>query len=144
MSCTNAFLPAAALRLAHGFAARLDRVGCFEYSAVEGAAANDLPDHVPKELKHERWQRFMQLQSEISRARLARNVGRRIMVLIDELDGDHAIARSSADAPGIDGVVRIDDGGDLSPGSFVTVDITASTEYDLVGRVSSAQLDDRA
>lgn len=124
--------------------ARLDRVGCFEYSAVEGAAANDLPDHVPKELKHERWQRFMQLQSEISRARLARNVGRRIMVLIDELDGDHAIARSSADAPGIDGVVRIDDGGDLSPGSFVTVDITASTEYDLVGRVSSAQLDDRA
>ena len=63
---------------------------------------------------------------------------------VDELDGDHAIARSSADAPGIDGVVRIDDGGDLSPGSFVTVDITASTEYDLVGRVSSAQLDDRA
>src|SRR5690554_7865904 len=87
--------------------AQLDRVGCFQYSPVTGAGANALPDHVPDEIKQERWDRFMAHQQAISTARLANKVGREIDVLIDEIDEDGAIGRSSADAPEIDGNVFV-------------------------------------
>ena len=88
--------------------AQLDRVGCFEYSPVEGAAANDLKQPaVPAEVKAERRARFMELAAEISAERLQQKIGRRMQVLIDRVDGDVAIARSSSDAPEIDGTVRI-------------------------------------
>ncbi|MEQ8662903.1 MAG: 30S ribosomal protein S12 methylthiotransferase RimO [Gammaproteobacteria bacterium] len=114
-------------------AAELDRVGCFEYSPVAGAAANALPDAVPDALKHERWERFMEAQADISRRRLARRRGQRIEVLVDEVDAaaDLAIARSHADAPEIDGVVRVAGGGALRPGMRVAVTVTGADAYDL-------------
>ncbi|KAA6185064.1 30S ribosomal protein S12 methylthiotransferase RimO [Thiohalocapsa marina] len=111
--------------------ARLDRVGCFPYSAVEGAAANALPDPVPERLKQERLQRFMEVQAQISRARLAERVGRREVVLVDQVQDDCVIARSQADAPEIDGNVLIDGAWELSPGDFIEVDITGSSDHDL-------------
>lgn len=78
--------------------ARLDRVGCFKYSPVEGATANELADQVPEEVKEERWNRFMQLQQQISAERLQEKVGREILVIIDEVDEEGAIGRSMADA----------------------------------------------
>ena len=87
--------------------AELDRVGCFRYSPVEGAAANALPDPVPDAVKEERWHRFMQAQQKISARRLAARVGRRMRVLVDAIEDGAAIARSEADAPEIDGVVRV-------------------------------------
>jgi ribosomal protein S12 methylthiotransferase len=118
--------------------AELDRVGCFRYSAVEGAAANALPDPVPDEVKEERWHRFMQAQQKISARRLAARVGRRMQVLVDSLEEDGAIARSDADAPDIDGVVRIRGAGAsrLPVGEFAEVVITGSSEYDLEARVA--------
>ncbi|MEX2482099.1 MAG: 30S ribosomal protein S12 methylthiotransferase RimO [Gammaproteobacteria bacterium] len=117
--------------------ARLDRVGCFEYSPVAGVAANGLPEAVPEALKAERFARFMETQAAISRMRLAAKVGRRIEVLIDEVDAaaDVAIARSSADAPEIDGVVRIMGGAALAPGARLTVEVTAADDYDLDARI---------
>jgi ribosomal protein S12 methylthiotransferase len=115
--------------------AQLDRVGAFAYSPVDGARANDLPDPVPEWLKEERLERFMEVQAEISAARLARKVGTRQTVLVDEVDADGAIARSKADAPEIDGIVRIDDGQQLKPGQFVEVDIIHNDEHDLIGRL---------
>jgi len=115
--------------------AELDRVGCFAYSAVEGAAANALPDHVPDEVKLERRERFMQVQAGISRARLRRFVGQRIEVLIDSCSGDEAIGRSAADAPEIDGVVRVIGAKRVRPGEFVTVAVTDSDAHDLSGHV---------
>ena len=88
--------------------AQLDRVGCFQYSPVKGARANDLPDHVPEELKQERWERFMALQQEISTAKLQSKIGKTVEILIDEVDEKGAIGRSSADAPEIDGKVFLD------------------------------------
>jgi ribosomal protein S12 methylthiotransferase len=118
--------------------AELDRVGCFRYSAVEGAAANALPDPVPDEVKEERWHRFMQAQQKISACRLAARVGRRMQVLVDSLEEDGAIARSDADAPDIDGVVRIRGAGAsrLPVGEFAEVVITGSSDYDLEARVA--------
>ncbi len=117
-------------------AAQLDRVGCFEYSAVEGAAANDLGQpSVPAEVKAERRRRFMEASAAISAARLARRRGRRLQVLVDRIEGDVAIARSSADAPEIDGVVRIAAGGRLAVGSFVDVEVTGTDAYDLDARI---------
>ena len=113
-------------------AAQLDRVGCFAYSPVEGAAANALPDPVPEELREERRARLMQLQAQISAARLRAQLGRRLKVLVDEVARGEALARSSADAPEIDGVVRIRDGGALTPGEFAEVIVEDSTEHDLV------------
>ncbi|MEQ8232183.1 MAG: 30S ribosomal protein S12 methylthiotransferase RimO [Gammaproteobacteria bacterium] len=117
-------------------AAELDRVGCFEYSPVAGAAANALPDAVPEPLKRERWERFMETQAAISARRLARKVGRRLEVLIDEVDAasDQVIARSSADAPEIDGIVRVAGGGKLAPGMRLAVEITGADDYDLDAR----------
>jgi ribosomal protein S12 methylthiotransferase len=116
--------------------AQLDRVGCFAYSPVEGAAANDLPDAVPDEVREERRARFMQVQERISANKLARKIGRTMQVLIDAIDGDEAIARSSADAPEIDGVVRIDARG-LRVGEFATVEVTGADAHDLVARYVS-------
>jgi ribosomal protein S12 methylthiotransferase len=117
-------------------AAQLDRVGCFAYSPVDGAAANALADPVADDVKEERRARFMAAQAEISAARLARRVGEATTVLIDGHEGDVAIARSAADAPEIDGVVRIAHGTRLAVGSFARVAITASSEHDLEARVA--------
>lgn len=111
--------------------AQLDRVGCFAYSAVEGAAANQLPNAVPEEIKEDRRARFMQLQEEFSRQRLAAKVGSTMTVMVDELADDHIIARSSADAPEIDGLVYVEDAGEVQPGDFIEVEITGSDTHDL-------------
>jgi ribosomal protein S12 methylthiotransferase len=118
--------------------AQLDRVGCFRYSAVDGAAANALPDPVPEPVKEERWHRFMQLQQKVSAARLARKIGRRTRVLVDAIEDGVAVARSAADAPEIDGVVRIKgrDAARLPVGEFADVVVTAASEYDLEARLA--------
>ncbi|PRY98141.1 SSU ribosomal protein S12P methylthiotransferase [Jezberella montanilacus] len=113
--------------------AQLDRVGCFQYSPVDGAPANELADPVPDEVKQDRWERFMAHQQLISTARLARKIGTEIDVLIDEVDEDGAIGRSSADAPEIDGCVYVDSEQVLKPGDIVRVRVTESDEYDLWG-----------
>jgi len=118
--------------------AQLDRVGCFKYSPVEGAAANALAEHVPPEVQEERYERFMRRAAEISEARLAARVGRRMRVLVDSVDKGTAIARSEADAPEIDGVVRIRNAKSLRPGDWADVEITASDAYDLHARLSPA------
>ena len=115
--------------------AQLDRVGCFKYSPVEGAKANELSDPVPEDIKEDRWQRFMAVQQEISSARLQRRVGTQMRVLVDDIDTEAgvAIARSVADAPEIDGNVFIEGPGaeDLKIGDFALVRITEADEYDL-------------
>ncbi|NKI34056.1 30S ribosomal protein S12 methylthiotransferase RimO [Wenzhouxiangella sp. XN79A] len=116
-------------------AAELDRVGCFKYSPVEGAAANQLPDPVPEDIKEERWHRFMQHQQRISERRLARRVGQVEPVIVDSVEGDAAIARSYGDAPEIDGNVIVADGGHLRPGDFVDVTIDGHDAYDLFARL---------
>jgi ribosomal protein S12 methylthiotransferase len=116
-------------------AAQLDRVGCFKYSPVEGAAANELPNHVPAPLQEERYARFMERAGAISSARLKRHVGSRMRVLVDAIDGDTGIARSAADAPEIDGVVRIAGAGALAVGDWADVKILRSDAYDLTGRL---------
>ena len=111
--------------------AQLDRVGCFQYSPVEGARANELPDAVPDEVKQERWERFMAHQQAISAQRLQRKIGREIDVLIDEIDEDGAIGRSSADAPEIDGNVFVSGAEGARPGDMLRVRVTDADEYDL-------------
>jgi ribosomal protein S12 methylthiotransferase len=111
--------------------AELDRVGAFTYSPVEGAKANELPDPVPEELKEDRLEQFMAVQADISAAKLKRKIGRTIKVLVDEATTEGAIARSSADAPEIDGVVRIANGQKLKPGQFVEVVVESADEHDL-------------
>jgi len=113
--------------------AQLDRVGCFAYSAVEGAKANDLPDPVPEEVKEERQRRFMEVQAQISHAKLRAKVGRTVRVLIDEMQGTTAIGRSEADAPEIDGIVRVKAAKGVKPGDFLAVRITAANDHDLQG-----------
>ena len=117
--------------------AQLDRVGCFAYSPVEGAKANALPGPVPEELKQERRGRFMQLQARISARRLGAKVGTTMRVLVDEARPRAAVARSSADAPEIDGVVRVRDAGRLKPGEFVQVIIEAADEHDLFASLAA-------
>lgn len=112
-------------------AAELDRVGCFMYSPVDGAAANALPDPVPEEIKQERHARFMQTQEAISRRRLANKIGKTTTVLVDRIEDGIAVARSSADAPEIDGVVYIEDGGELEQGEFVDVHADRSDTHDI-------------
>jgi ribosomal protein S12 methylthiotransferase len=111
--------------------AQLDRVGCFQYSPVKGARANELPDPVADEVKQQRWDRFMSLQQEISAAKLQQKIGQTIAILIDEVDDEGAIGRSSADAPEIDGRVYLEGATDLRPGDFVEAEVTAADEYDL-------------
>ncbi|MBS1202277.1 MAG: rimO, partial [Chromatiaceae bacterium] len=112
-------------------AARLDRVGCFTYSPVDGAAANALPDPVPEAVKEERLARFMDAQAEISREKLAARVGERLTVLVDRVEDDEIIARSYADAPEIDGTVIIPGAWELDPGDFIEVRATDSGDHDL-------------
>jgi ribosomal protein S12 methylthiotransferase len=111
--------------------AQLDRVGCFTYSPVEGATANQLPDPVPEALKEERRARFMERQAAISARRLEARVGREMTVLVDSVDRRHAVARSAADAPEIDGVVLVSPPAGLKVGEFARVRITGSDTYDL-------------
>jgi ribosomal protein S12 methylthiotransferase len=129
--------------------ASLDRVGCFAYSPVEGAAANALPDPVPDAVKEERRARFMAKQAAMSAARLAAKVGSTQTVLVDAIEARArnrkgravstvAVARSAADAPEIDGTVVVDDGGDLAPGTFAHVTIERAGAHDLGGRLVPA------
>ena len=111
--------------------AELDRVGCFEYSAVDGAAANSIDGLVPDDVKHERWEALMALQAEVSARRLAAKVGAEMTVLVDAVDDGLAAARSSADAPEIDGLVHIQHAEGISVGDWVRVKIVGSDEYDL-------------
>lgn len=113
--------------------AELDRVGCFKYSPVDGAKANDLPDHVPEDIQQERWERFMQKQQAISARRLQQRIGQTMTVLIDEVDDEGAIARSIADAPNIDGMVYLNGFQACEPGDFVQVTIEHADEYDMWG-----------
>ena len=112
--------------------AQLDRVGCFAYSPVAGAAANALPDPVPEALKQDRVQRFMEIQAQISRDRLALQVGREIVVLVDEVEDGRIVARGPGDAPEIDGLVIIDGAWEgVGPGDFIEVQVTGYDEHDL-------------
>jgi len=115
--------------------AELDRVGCFAYSPVEGAAANALPGALPDEVREERQARLMELQEEISERRLQRKVGQTMRVLVDDIGDDGvAVARSSADAPEIDGLVYVDKPGRVAIGDFMDVEITGADAHDLTAR----------
>ena len=120
-------------------AAQLDRVGCFAYSAVEGAVANALPDPVPEEVKQERLARFMEVQARISADKLQRKLGKTLTVLVDSLENDTAVARSSADAPEIDGVVYIEDAKNLKSGDLCQVRIIRASEHDLWAKIPPCQ-----
>lgn len=115
--------------------AQLDRVGCFAYSPVEGAAANALPHQIPEAVKEERRARFMQVQQEISRQRLKAKVGRTFEVLVDSVEAEQAVARSQADAPEIDGLVYLRPHRALRAGEFVRARITRASDHDLYAQV---------
>lgn len=115
--------------------AQLDRVGCFQYENVAGARSNALSDHVPDEIKQERWDRFMEKAQQISAAKLAAKVGTIQQVLVDSVDAEGATCRTRADAPEIDGNLFIDeDFEDLKPGDMLNVRVEEASEYDLWGR----------
>ncbi|WP_420397161.1 30S ribosomal protein S12 methylthiotransferase RimO [Nioella sp.] len=117
--------------------AQLDRVGCFRYENVAGARSNDLPDHVPEEVKEDRFHRFMEKSQAISEAKLAAKVGTRMQVIVDEVDEEGATCRTKADAPEIDGNLFIDEGFEgLSAGDIVEVEVDEASEYDLWGRLT--------
>jgi ribosomal protein S12 methylthiotransferase len=114
-------------------------VGCFQYENVKGARSNDLPDHVPDEVKQDRWDRFMAKAQAISEAKLAAKLGKVIEVIVDEVDDEGATCRSWADAPEIDGNLYIDEGFEgLAPGDIVKVQVDEAGEYDLWGRLAGA------
>lgn len=117
--------------------AKLDRVGCFQYENVAGARANALPNHVPDEIKQDRWNRFMEKSQAISAAKLEAKVGTRMQVLVDLVEDDAATCRTMADAPEIDGNLFIDEGHEgLKPGDLVTVNVDEAGDYDLWGQIS--------
>ena len=111
--------------------AQLDRVGCFQYSPVDGATANALANAVPEDVKQDRYERFMAHQQAISAARLQQKIGREIDVLVDEADDQGVIARSGADAPEIDGVVYVTSQQPVKPGQLLRVRVTEADAYDL-------------
>ncbi len=116
--------------------AKLDRVGCFQYENVAGARSNALPDHVPDEVKQDRWNRFMEKSQVISEAKLAAKVGQTLEVIVDEVDEAGATCRTKADAPEIDGNLFIDEGFEgLKPGDIVQVVVDEAGEYDLWGQM---------
>jgi len=115
--------------------AQLDRVGCFKYEAVDGAAANALPDPVPEDIKQDRWNRFMETSQKISAAKLQKRVGMEMAVLIDEVTEDGAIGRTYADAPEIDGKVYLEGASEYAPGDMVMAYITEASDYDLYGQI---------
>jgi len=117
--------------------AQLDRVGCFQYSAVDGAAANELANPVAEELKQQRWERFMATQQEISTKKLQAKIGQVVEVLVDEANAEQIVARSAADAPEIDGNVFIQPNSDVQAGDFIQVKIDDADEYDLYGALAS-------
>ena len=119
--------------------ARLDRVGCFAYSPVEGAAANELPGAVPDEVREERRRRLMDVQEDISAELLAAKIGREIEVLVDAVDEEGTIARSASDAPEIDGLVFIDEFFDAEPGDFLRVKVVDADEHDLYAEIAEKQ-----
>ncbi|WP_118136231.1 30S ribosomal protein S12 methylthiotransferase RimO [Oceanicella sp. SM1341] len=117
--------------------ARLDRVGAFKYENVDGARSNALPDHVPEEVKQERFERFMEVAQRISAEKLEAKVGSVQQVIVDSVDGDGAVCRTKADAPEIDGNLFIDEGFEaLKPGDMVTVTVDEASEYDLWGSIT--------
>ncbi len=118
--------------------AQLDRVGCFEYSNVDGAQANHLPGAVDDAVKRERWERFMEHQQTISKNKLTQKVGTQMRVLVDSVEQDHAIARSYADAPEIDGIVKISYPQGIQAGNWVDVTIHDSDEYDLMAQQTAS------
>ncbi|MFT5542781.1 MAG: ribosomal protein S12 methylthiotransferase [Glaciecola sp.] len=111
--------------------AQLDRVGCFKYSPVNGAKANDLPDPIDEDIKENRLQRFMQVQSEISKQRLLDKIGSEYNIVIDSVDAEGAIGRTFGDAPEIDGVVHLNGVFDVEPGQRLWVEIIHTDEHDL-------------
>lgn len=114
--------------------ARLDRVGAFKYENVTGARSNTLPDHVPEEVKEDRYARFMEVAQRISAQKLEAKVGSIQQVIVDSVDEEGAVCRTRADAPEIDGNLFIDEGfADLKPGDFVNVQVDEASEYDLWG-----------
>ena len=115
--------------------AKLARVGCFKYEAVDGAAANALPGAVAEEVKEERWHRLMAVQQQVSRELNAARVGRRIAVMIDKLDAEGAVGRSHWDAPDIDGAVFLKRARGLAPGAIVSARVVGSDAYDLQAEV---------
>ena len=115
--------------------AQLDRVGCFQYENVDGARSNALPDHVPAEVKQDRWDRFMAKAQAISEAKLAAKVGTTLQVIVDSVDDEAATCRTKADAPEIDGNLFVDEGfAALNPGDILTVEVDEASDYDLWGR----------
>jgi len=117
--------------------AQLDRVGCFQYSPVEGAVANRLANPVAEEIKQQRWERFMKTQQAISTARLAEKVGQRIEVLIDTIDDQGISCRSTADAPEIDGSVFLPYSENFQAGQLIDVTVTGSDAYDLYAELAT-------
>ncbi|MEO1733527.1 MAG: 30S ribosomal protein S12 methylthiotransferase RimO, partial [Pseudomonadota bacterium] len=119
--------------------AQLDRVGCFQYENVAGARSNALPDHVPEEVKQDRWNRFMERAQAISAAKLEAKVGRVLDVIVDEVDTTAATCRTMADAPEIDGNLFVDEEYEtLKPGDRIKVRVDEASEYDLWGRIDPA------
>ena len=116
--------------------AKLDRVGCFAYSPVDGAVANELPGAVPEDVREERRRRLMDVQEDISADLLAAKIGREITVLVDAVDEEGTIARSSADAPEIDGLVFVNDFFDAEPGALLQVKVVDADEHDLYAEIS--------
>ncbi len=114
--------------------AQLDRVGCFQYENVKGARSNALPDHVPDEVKQDRWDRFMEKAQAISAAKLAAKVGAQVEVIVDAVDDEAATCRTKGDAPEIDGNLFIDEGFEgLKPGDILSVTVEEADDYDLWG-----------
>ncbi len=118
--------------------ARLDRVGAFAYSAVEGATANELAGAIPEEIKQERLTRFMEIQSQISAEKLQQKIGQKITVIVDEITDTEIYARSAAEAPEIDGLIIIEKTIDLPIGSLVDVRITDADEHDLYSKIENS------
>lgn len=123
--------------------AQLDRVGCFRYSPVEGAPANDIAEHVPEEVKEERWARFMEKQAQISAQRLQKKIGQTLQVIVDQVDDENITGRSWADAPEIDGEVIIKNEWDLKPGDIFEARSTAADDYDLFAEPADWDEDDK-
>jgi ribosomal protein S12 methylthiotransferase len=113
--------------------AQLDRVGCFKYSPVEGATANDLPDHVSEDVMEERLQRFMEVQARISSEKLQARIGQEYLILVDEINGLGIVGRSYMDAPEVDGKVYLSDDFDAEPGDLIWVQIIHADEHDVWG-----------
>jgi ribosomal protein S12 methylthiotransferase len=121
--------------------AQLDRVGCFKYSPVDGATANDLPDHVPEDIQQNRWERFMQTQQRISTAKLQARIGQVIPIIVDEVTDEEVIARTYGDAPEIDGNIFLPPGYDLQPGDTLYAEVMSADEYDLYGEPVEVEFD---